>query len=71
MSARILSKKLVHELCQAAIRIPEKITLDDGREIIFTKWTPTVSHDSLVTVSIEGVIRLSDAQTSQIGHQFS
>ena len=62
-----ISPAKMRERINAAIRLPETITLDDGRTIGIQEWQPCATVDGLVTVSITGIVRLTDAQLSIIG----
>ena len=43
-----------------AIRVPDKITCDDGRELCLQSWMPVVEMDSIVGVTLTAIIKMPD-----------
>ena len=43
-----------------AIKMPLRLSCDDGRWVALKVWQPKVEHNGLVSVVIEGTIRIDD-----------
>lgn len=51
------------EIIDKAISLPSKVVTVDGRELYITSWKPVVSIDSVITVTLEAVIKMRDTRS--------